>query len=78
MGLGLRVPEDLSVVGMNDLEMTRLCDPPLTTVRILRQEMGRAAVQALVERIRKPDRKPRRIDVLCEFVERGSCAGPSR
>jgi LacI family transcriptional regulator, galactose operon repressor len=75
-GVGLRVPEDLSVVGVNDLEIARLCDPPLTTVRILRQEMGRAAVQALVERIRNPDRKPRRIDVLCEFVERASCAAP--
>lgn len=72
--VGLRVPEDLSVVGMNDLEMAQVCDPPLTTVRIFREEMGRVAVQRLVELMQDFQQRPRRIDVLCELVERGSCA----
>ncbi|MFA6111566.1 MAG: LacI family DNA-binding transcriptional regulator [Candidatus Latescibacterota bacterium] len=73
---GLRVPQDLSVVGVNDLEMARLCEPPLTTVRIFRQEIGRVGVQRLREVLRNPEERPRRIDVLCEFVLRESCAAP--
>ena len=71
---GLRVPEDLSVVGVNDLDIARYCDPSLTTVRIFRREMGRVAVRRLLELIREPLGRPMRTDVLCEFVERESCA----
>ena len=71
---GLRVPEDLSVVGVNDLDIARYCDPPLTTVRIFRREMGKMAVRRLLELIREPLGRPMRTDVLCEFVERESCA----
>jgi len=75
-GAGLRVPEDLSVLGVNDLDIARLCEPPLTTVRIFRREMGRVAVRRLLELIREPSRKPARTDVPCELVHRESCAGP--
>jgi len=71
---GLKVPDDMSFVGVNDLPMSTVCDPPLTTVRILRGDMGKAAVQRLFEVVRNPNDPPRRIDVLCEFVERGSVA----
>lgn len=71
---GLRVPEDLSVVGVNDLDIAQMCDPPLTTVRIFREEIGRVAVGRLMEIIQKPGGRPRRIDVLCELVMRQSCA----
>ncbi len=73
---GLRVPQDLSVVGVNDLDIAQMCDPPLTTVRIFREEMGRAAVARLVELINSPGERPRRIEVLCELVKRDSC-GPA-
>ena len=75
--VGLRVPEDLSVLGMNDLKMAQICDPPLTTVRIFREEMGRVAVQRLVELMQNPQQRARRIDVLCELVKRSSCAPAS-
>lgn len=75
---GLRVPEDLSVLGVNDLDLAQMCDPPLTTVRIFREEMGRAAVQRLIEVIQNPGERPRRIDVLCELVKRSSCTHPPR
>jgi len=71
---GLRVPEDLSVIGVNDLDIAQMCDPPLTTVRIFREEIGRVAVGRLMEIIQKPGGRPRRIDVLCELVVRQSCA----
>lgn len=73
---GLRVPQDLSVVGVNDLDIAEMCEPPLTTVRIFREEMGRVAVARLMELINNPGQRPTRIDVLCELVKRDSC-GPA-
>jgi LacI family transcriptional regulator len=49
--LGLRVPQDLSVVGYNDSELAGLMSPPLTSVRVPIQAMGTAAVDLLVRRI---------------------------
>jgi len=71
---GLRVPEDLSILGVNDLDMAHLCNPPLTTIRIFREEIGRIGIQRLRELIKNPEQRPRRIDVLCELVVRESCA----
>lgn len=71
--LGLAVPEDLSIMGVNDLEMARRTNPPLTTIRIPTEDMGRAAVQRALELMREPNQRPRRIEVLTELVTRGSC-----
>ena len=48
---GLRIPEDLSVVGFDELPVTRWASPPLTTVRQPLAEMGSAAAQMLGELI---------------------------
>src|SRR5207248_2667071 len=48
---GLRIPQDLSVVGFDDLPVARWVSPPLTTVRQPLAEMGRAAAQMLGELI---------------------------
>lgn len=50
---GLRVPEDVSVIGYDDSAMMNATDPPLTTVRQPIDAMGRAAVDLLVARIEK-------------------------
>jgi len=72
--MGLRVPESISFVGVNDLEMAQHTEPPLTTVHIPRREMGRVAVRRLIELIQHLDIPRTRTDVLCTFVERASCA----
>jgi LacI family repressor for deo operon, udp, cdd, tsx, nupC, and nupG len=46
---GLRLPEELSVVGYADFSMAALCDPPLTTVAQPFEEMGRRAVRELLD-----------------------------
>lgn len=46
---GLRVPEDVSVVGFDDIELARYVEPPLSTVRQATHEMGRWAVNKLLE-----------------------------
>jgi LacI family transcriptional regulator len=54
--LDLRVPEDLSVVGFDNIPESALCDPPLTTVDQSIQAMGHAAVRMLIQLIENPDR----------------------
>ncbi len=51
---GLRVPEDISVVGFDDIQMAEFTEPPLTTVRLLRTELACAACDALLQLIRTP------------------------
>ena len=49
--MGLRVPQDVSVVGYDDSPLIAFTDPPLTTMRQSVQAMGEAAVRALVDEI---------------------------
>lgn len=47
----IKIPEDVSVVGFNDLDWCSLVDPPLTVVRIKKYEMGKMAAEILFERL---------------------------
>jgi LacI family transcriptional regulator len=44
---GLRVPDDLSIIGFDDIHMARVTIPPLTSIQMSRTELARAAVNAL-------------------------------
>ena len=52
--LGLRIPEDLSVIGFDGLELGRILDPPLTTVVADGREMGRVAFELLLAQFAGP------------------------
>ena len=54
-GLGLRVPEHLSVVGFDDIELAAFVDPPLTTVHQPMGEKGSQAVTLLLAAIERTD-----------------------
>lgn len=75
--LGLRVPEDLSVVGYDDLPLASWVGPPLTTVRQPLREMGAAATQMLIDIARGKAPKVRRLNLSTELVVRDSTAPPS-
>jgi LacI family transcriptional regulator len=55
---GLRVPEDLSVIGFDDMPLASYFDPPLTTLRQDMMENGREAARLLLESIEQPDTEP--------------------
>jgi LacI family transcriptional regulator len=74
----LRVPEDVSVVGYDDVPLASRTDPPLTSVRQSLQDMGTTAVKALVDIIRCPDKGPQHIILDTELVIRESCGGVLR
>lgn len=76
---GLRVPEDVSVVGFDDIQIAVHISPSLTTVRQPLQKMGEIAARALLKRIENGQNGEREIAIAPEFVVRESTArAPSR
>lgn len=73
--LGLRVPEDVSITGFDDLELATLVTPALTTVHVPHQEMGRLAARCLVEMVEKSAR-PRPALLPTELRLRDSLGPP--
>jgi len=71
---GMRVPQDLSVVGFDDLPVARWVSPPLTTVRQPLAEMGRAAAQMLGELIEGAPLPSTRVELATELIVRESTA----
>lgn len=70
---GKRVPEDISVIGIDDIEVARYVSPMLTTVRIPIQDMGYIAVKTLVDRIEGGHALPMKVTLPHQLVERESC-----
>ncbi len=52
---GIQVPNDISLIGFADREEATLMDPPLTTVRIRKEEIGKACMRTLMERLNNPE-----------------------
>ncbi|MEV7122360.1 LacI family DNA-binding transcriptional regulator [Kitasatospora griseola] len=74
--LGLRVPQDLSVVGFDDLPLARWVGPPLTTVRQPLVEMAETAARLAVELGRGEHPAATRVDLATSLVVRASTAPP--
>ncbi|NYK08943.1 LacI family DNA-binding transcriptional regulator [Leifsonia naganoensis] len=75
--LGLRIPEDVSVVGFDDVRPALWARPPLTTVRQPLQEMAEEATR-LALRMRAGEADVTRIELATSLVVRSSTAGPPR
>jgi DNA-binding LacI/PurR family transcriptional regulator len=71
---GLRIPDDISVVGFDDIALATIVDPPLTTVALPRQTLGEKAVEALVASINHPRREGLQIPISTSLVIRQSTA----
>lgn len=78
---GIRVPEDVAIIGFNDLDFAGAAVPPLTSVSIERREMGTWAARAILEIIRGGGKRPKpaSVDVGFSIKARGStAAAPER
>ena len=74
--LGLRIPEDISIVGFDDMPLCRYARPPLTTVRQDRIDLGKSAFSALSALL---SGIPLSTMLLrAELIERSSCAAPKK
>lgn len=69
----LRIPEDVSFVGMNDIEVSRYANPALTSISVPLEEMGRIAVRVLSDRIRGQHSLPLYVRLPFRITERESC-----
>jgi LacI family transcriptional regulator len=73
MELGRRIPQDLAVVGYDDIELALYTTPPLTTIKQPKKEMGITAFNYLLGRIQAEQSSPQRVSLPVSLVVRGSC-----
>lgn len=73
--VGRRVPDDLAVVGFDDIPLASIVSPPLTTVRVPRYRLGERAMELLLQVIEAEGQFERREDVEIELVIRRSSGG---
>lgn len=70
---GTRIPEQISLIGIDDMDWAPSLQPPLSVVAQPAYEMGEQAATALLARIREPGRPFRRITLKTELIMRSSC-----
>ncbi len=76
---GLRVPQDLSVIGLDDIDFAEFTLPPMTTIRLSRSDLAHAAFEALRQQAEDPNSPnlKREFLVSTSLVVRGSTAAPA-
>jgi DNA-binding LacI/PurR family transcriptional regulator len=70
---GKRVPNDVAIVGYDDVPVAAFCHPPLTTIHQPMSEVGRVATSLLIQLIENPDTEKREILLKPELVRRETC-----
>jgi len=76
--LGLRVPNDIAIVGIDDVKYACLLGVPLTTLRQPCREIGETAISTMLERIAHPSMPAREVLLECKLVVRQSCGSHLR
>ncbi|MEI6142941.1 MAG: LacI family DNA-binding transcriptional regulator [Mariniphaga sp.] len=71
--LGLKIPDDIAVVSFDDPDAYKICVSPVTVVNQPLKEIGKTAVQVLLNKIKHPDAKSQQIILKTEFIIRKSC-----
>lgn len=70
--MGCRIPDDIEVTGFDDIPNAEIIDPPLTTVRTYRHELGERAAESVLARIARPGRRNETVYLETDIVYRGS------
>ena len=71
---GLRVPQDVSVIGYDDIPLVSYFDPLLTTIHQPMDEFGRHGAQLLIEAVRNLKYIPKQVRLNTQIIKRNSCA----
>jgi len=71
--LGLKIPDDLAIVSFDDPDAYRICVSPVTVINQPLKEIGKIAVQVLLNKIKHPIAKNQKIILKTEFIIRKSC-----
>lgn len=69
---GLKIPQDMAIVGYDDIELARYMTPPLTTIHQPKDELGELAIDVLIHRIAEPGLQQQRLQLTPILIERGS------
>ncbi len=72
---GYRIPEDVSIVGFDDISSAEYVSPPLTTVEVPKAYLGEAAVSRVVQMIEGRSLQPLKVEVFTRLIRRKSVAG---
>lgn len=70
---GLKIPEDISIIGFNDISTAKYIVPALTTIRIYTEFMSETTIQLLMERIRDERKISKKVVIPTKLVIRESC-----
>ena len=73
---GYGIPQDISLIGMDDVSICQFCTPPLSTIRVYRQDMGTIAVRTLLSLVGRLNYCTLKTEMSVSLVERGSVAPP--
>ena len=71
---GFRIPEDVSVIGFDDISAAEYVSPPLTTVEVPKSYLGETAVERLVQMIEGHSLQPLKVEVFTRLIRRKSVA----
>ena len=69
---GMKIPDDISVVGFDDMPWATLLEPPLTAVAQPTYELGQRAAELLLERLKQPQKPATHIELKTSLIIRGS------
>lgn len=73
MEKGLTIPDDISIIGCNDISTAQFIVPPLTTIKIYTEFMGETAVDLIIERIKFERKISKKVIVPTKLIIRSSC-----
>ncbi|MDF2614618.1 MAG: transcriptional regulator, LacI family [Clostridia bacterium] len=69
---GYRIPQDISIIGFDDLPFCGISSPSLTTIRVFKQDMGRMAVKRLIDKMQNGSAIHTKTEICTEFIQRDS------